>query len=307
MVHLRIGCRPSRLAVTQTEQSAAYLCARSPGTTFELVKIETSGDRTKGDLKPFGGKGLFSQEIEAALGRGDVNLVIHCLKDLPGDKPPTEGLEFAGYLPREDAADVLITRGDVGLADLPQGATVGSSSPRRLAQLRAARPDFTLQTVFRGNVDTRLAKVNDKVVDATLLAAAGLNRLGMKAGRRLDPWEFLPALGQGTLVLQHRAGDEAVAAICAASNDPTTDYVSTTERALLVALKGDCFSAIAGLCAPAGDGYRFEAAVFDVHGSDVARASLESDPGEPAEVLGLRMADALNAQGAAELIARGRG
>jgi hydroxymethylbilane synthase len=149
MVHLRIGCRPSRLAVTQTEQSAAYLCARSPGTTFELVKIETSGDRTKGDLKPFGGKGLFSQEIEAALGRGDVNLVIHCLKDLPGDKPPTEGLEFAGYLPREDAADVLITRGDVGLADLPQGATVGSSSPRRLAQLRAARPDFTLQTVFR--------------------------------------------------------------------------------------------------------------------------------------------------------------
>jgi hydroxymethylbilane synthase len=301
MVELRIGCRKSRLATIQTEQAGAYICSRSPGVSFRLVGFETSGDRIAGSLARAGGKGHFVREVEAALVSDAANLAIHCLKDMPGNEIESDELIIAGFLPREDPADVFISTRYASIADLPPGARVGTSSPRRAALLRAMRPDLEIDGEFRGSIDTRIQKVRDGQVDATLLAAAGLNRVGETAfnGHRLTPETFLPAIGQGTLALQCLAHDTEVRAICEAANDPDAQYAAVAERTCLRLLDGDCHSAIAGLCARADGRWRFSASVYQLDGTNSVAVALDVLDNEPAQAFGGRMAEALLNAGAA--------
>jgi len=288
----------------QTDQAGRAICARSPGATYELVGFETSGDKIAGSLKRAGGKGHFVRDVEAALISGHANLAIHCLKDMPGNETEDGRLAIAGFLPREDPRDVFISTRFGRLEDLPQGALVGTSSPRRAAQLRMVRPDLRFDEEFRGSIDTRIQKVRDGVVDATLLAAAGLNRVGDAEflDFRLDADRFLPAIGQGTLALQCLADDAAVRRVCEAADDAAARFAAEAERACLRQLDGDCHSAIAGLCAFKGDVWRFTAAVYEMGGPGQVRVSLEARADEDAATFGVRVAQALLEQRAATFL-----
>lgn len=302
--HLRIGCRSSRLAMMQTEQAGIFICARTPGTTFELVNFETSGDRIAGSLKRAGGKGHFVRDVEQALADGHINLAIHCLKDMPGNEREHPDLMIAGYLPREDPEDVFVSARYASIGDLPTNARVGTSSPRRAAQLRALRPDLVIDEEFRGSIDTRLRKVAEGVVDATLLALAGLKRVGNYeyASKRLDVDAFLPAVGQGTLALQCATADSRMVDVCVAASDPDATFAALVERMCLRQLNGDCHSPIAGLCRRVGLEWHFAAAVYDATGRAAVRAALTRDGEETAESFGHRMAETLMAKGATRFL-----
>mgnify|MGYP002861864603 CR=1 FL=1 len=233
---------------------------------LELVVIKTSGDKiTDRPLAEAGGKGLFVKELEEALVDRRVDLAVHSMKDVPGVLP--DGMVIAAALPREDARDALI--GASSIADLPQGARVGTTSPRRAAALLNHRPDLRM-VLFRGNVQTRLDKLERGEADATLLAMAGLNRLGLTPQvSPLDPAIFIPAAGQGVVGLECRSADEDVLALVAAINHPASAIALAAERACLVALDGSCRSAIAIHAAPEGDGgFLLRAAVFALDGSE---------------------------------------
>ena len=248
---LRIGTRGSALALAQ----AAELKARLAATHAELAApdaIETVVIRTSGDaildrsLAAIGGKGLFIKEIEEALLDRRIDLAVHSLKDLPTFLP--EGLALAAHLPREDVRDVWFSPRAARLAELPPGASVGTSSPRRQAQLLFARPDLTILPL-RGNVETRLRKVEAGEVDAAVLALAGLKRLGLaaRATAVLSPQEMLPAAAQGAIGIELRQGDERAYAFAAAIDDAPTATRVTAERAVLAALGGSCRTPIAAL------------------------------------------------------------
>jgi hydroxymethylbilane synthase len=291
----------------QTEQAGEVIRQRT-GASFELAPFKTSGDEILGDLKQAGGKGHFVKDIERALARGDIDLAIHCLKDMPGNEPDHPELVLAAFLPREDVADVFVSRSFERIEALPVGACVGTSSPRRAAQVKALRSDLRIVENFRGTIDTRARKALSGEVDATLLAIAGLNRVGaveLTRGR-LDPAQILPALGQGTLALQCRASDEKMIALCRAANDPDTEYASVAERACLRLLDGDCYSAIAGWCAKWEAQWRFVAAVYAPDGAVSVERAVVATQGESAAALGSRMADALLSGGAAALLASAR-
>lgn len=248
---LRIGTRGSKLALRQ----AAELCERlgkahpelaAPG-AVETIVIRTSGDRiTDRPLADIGGKGLFTKELEEALADRRIDLAVHSLKDMPTLLP--EGLTLAGYLPREDARDALIAPGARALADLPPGASVGTSSLRRQAQLLHARPDLTI-VPLRGNVDTRLAKIASGAAAATVLALAGLKRLGRdsEASTILSPDLMLPAPAQGVIAVEIRADDERRRSLLAAIDHRPTAFCAIAERALLETLDGSCRTPIAAL------------------------------------------------------------
>jgi hydroxymethylbilane synthase len=237
-MNLRIGSRGSQLALWQANHIAALL--REQGHTVEIEIIKTTGDKLQEvTFAQVGSKGMFTKEIEEALAAGRVDLAVHSLKDLPTELP--EPFVLAATPPRVDPRDVLVSVKYAGLAALPHGAVVGTSSQRRRAQLKALRPDIEA-VEFRGNVDTRLRKLGEGKVDAILLAAAGLDRLEKTewVRERLDPKDFCPAAGQGSLGIETRDNDDATIATVAFLNDPATRYAVTAERAALAALGGGC-------------------------------------------------------------------
>jgi len=253
---LRIGTRGSALALAQAEETRRRLIAAHPALAapgaVEIQAIRTTGDRVQDRaLSEIGGKGLFTKEIEDGLLDGSLDIAVHSMKDMPTRLP--EGLIIGALLPREDPRDALFARdsalaGPASLAALKPGAVVGTSGLRRQAQLLALRPDLRV-VPFRGNVDTRLAKLDAGAVDATLLALAGLKRLG-KADRVsavLDPQEMLPAVAQGAIGIECREADERVRALLSAIHDRDTGDRVAAERALLAALDGSCRTPIAAL------------------------------------------------------------
>jgi len=240
---LRIGTRGSRLALAQAEWARRRLEAADAGLRAELVVIKTSGDRLRDvPLHQVGGKGLFVKELENALRDGAIDCAVHSLKDLPGELAP--GLTIAAVPEREDPHDVAITRAAGGLAALPHGARIGTSSPRRAALVRMLWPDLTV-VALRGNVDTRLAKLEAGEADAIILAVAGLRRLGLQHLARIsiDPIDAPPAPGQGALAVEVRA-DDANAAWLAALTHAPTELAVAAERGALAALEGSCKTAI---------------------------------------------------------------
>ncbi len=318
---VRIGTRGSPLALAQAHEvrdrlQAAHPALRAPGAT-EVVVLSTRGDRVLDrPLAEIGGKGLFTEEIEAALLDGSLDLAVHSLKDMPTALP--SGLHLPCILPREDPRDVLLWRPDLALDTqaaergdwlmaLPSGARVGTSSLRRAAQVLAARPDLQI-TGFRGNVGSRMRKLEAGEADATLLALAGLRRLGIAVGALLSTEALLPAVAQGAICVECRVDDLATAALLQAIACPASRRAVSAERAMLAALEGSCRTPIAGLCEPIVGGLRLRGLVASEDGRRVARAeatlALASPPatGDAGDdTPALRAAEALGASVAALL------
>jgi len=250
---VKIGTRGSPLALVQARAAAARLEAAHLGLKTELVVIKTTGDKiTDRPLAALGGKGLFTKEIEEALADSRIDLAVHSMKDMPTVLP--DGLVIDCLLEREDPRDALIARGAARLAELPRGATVGSASLRRQAQVLNLRPDLKLVSL-RGNVETRLRKLDSGEVDATLLAVAGLKRLGLldRASGIIPADEMLPAVAQGAIGLERRADDRRLATLLAPLNHAATSVCVAAERGLLAALDGSCRTPIAALATLDGD------------------------------------------------------
>lgn len=267
---LKIGTRGSPLALAQAHETRDRLMAAFdlPQDAFEIVVIKTTGDRVLDrPLKEIGGKGLFTREIEDALLSGGIDIAVHSMKDMPVAQP--EGLLLDTYLPREDVRDAFVSPAVARLADLPQGATVGSSSLRRRAQLKARRPDLQL-VEFRGNVQTRMKKLQDGVAVATFLAMAGLNRLGMAnvARSAIAPEEMLPAVAQGAIGIERRAADQRAAQMLAAIHHRETGERLAAERAYLAALDGSCETPIAGLAVLEGGNIWLRGEILRPDGSE---------------------------------------
>jgi hydroxymethylbilane synthase len=285
---LRIGTRGSRLARAQTDLVCRALAGAHPAlaapNALEVAVIRTTGDRvTDRPLAELGGKGLFCKEIEAALLERGIDLAVHSAKDLPTWLP--DGLVIGAVLEREDPRDVLIARPPATVADLPPSAVVGTASVRRKAQLLARRPDLRVVN-FRGNVDTRLRKLATGEVDATLLARAGLRRLGIEnAGIVLAPGEMLPAVGQGALAVECRADDAATLAMLAAIDHPASSACVRAERALLAALDGSCHTPIAGYAEITAGRLHLCALIARPDGSACLRAE-RVGPADAGEALG---------------------
>jgi hydroxymethylbilane synthase len=268
---LVIATRGSPLALAQTEFVRNLLTQKHGGLTIDKMVIRTAGDRfLDRSLANIGGKGLFTKELDEALLAHRADLAVHSMKDMPTKM--TEGLVIAGVLEREDPRDVFIARAGGGPRDLPPGARVGTSSLRRAAQMRHARPDLSI-VPFRGNVETRLRKMRDGEADATLLALAGLRRLGLAhgdsypGGVTLGTDEILPAPAQGAIGIVCRADDAPLRArIAAISHEPTAIAI-TAERAALDALDGSCRTPIAALATLAGDSLALRVAIFTPDGS----------------------------------------
>jgi hydroxymethylbilane synthase len=245
---VRLGTRGSPLALAQAEETAARLTAAlgSGAPTVEIVVIKTSGDRILDrPLSEVGGKGLFTKEIEDALLDGAIDFAVHSSKDMPTVLP--DGLVLDHFLPREDVRDVFLARRHAGLGALPRGAVVGTASLRRQALVRRLRPDLEVVT-YRGNVQSRLRKLEEGVVEGTLLALAGLKRLGLEreATEVLPLEDFPPAVGQGAIGIESRAGDDRIHALLAAIHHAPTAAALRAERAFLAALDGSCRTPIAG-------------------------------------------------------------
>jgi hydroxymethylbilane synthase len=302
---LRIATRKSPLALWQAEHVAELLRRAHPGIAVELLPMSTKGDRIQDrSLAAIGGKGLFIKELEAALEDRRADLAVHSMKDVPADLPA--GLMIAAVLPRGDARDALITRGAPDLKDLPQGARLGTSSLRRQAQLLAARPDLNIEAL-RGNVDTRLKRLDAGELDAIVLACAGLIRLGLESriSARLDTEISLPAVGQGVIGIECRTDDSRSRAVLQALNDTNTCVAIDAERAFSGRLGGSCQSPIAAYARIEGDRLTLDGLVAEPDGSRVLRDRI-SGSAENAGILGEELAERVLAAGAAELLQRFR-
>jgi hydroxymethylbilane synthase len=296
---MRIGTRGSTLALAQSGQVRRLL----PGGegAHEIQVIETTGDRNpQASLRRIGGKGIFTKEIEQELLDGRIDIAVHSLKDLPTDETP--GLVLGAFLRREDPRDALVARAGLAFGSLPPGAKIGTSSLRRQSQLLARRPDLAVQDL-RGNVPTRIAKVTEGRLDAVVVAAAGLARLGLthEATELLDEGWMLPAPGQGILALQIRAGDAETAGAVRGLDDAVSRAEATAERALLSGLGGGCLVPV-GARGLARDG-RIVLTAFVGHpsGRPSVRSSLEG-PLQEASDLGFRLASSLLLEGAKEIL-----
>ena len=267
---LRIGTRGSPLALVQAREVKSRLAAAA-GLEVEVIAIEII--RTTGDIvqhRPLadaGGKGLFAKEIEEALLAGKIDLAVHSAKDLPTELPA--GLMLAGFLPREDPRDAFISRKAKTFSELSAGAVVGTASPRRQAIVRRLRPDVGI-ALLRGNVETRLRKLEAGEVDATLLAVAGLKRLGLLSAVTaiLDPDEFLPAVGQGAIAIETRADDARTRGLVAMIDDAETATALAAERAFLAALDGSCRTPIGGHARLRGGMLHFRGMIVKPDGSE---------------------------------------
>ncbi len=270
---LRIGTRGSPLALAQAHETRARLMAAFdlPEAAFAIAVIKTTGDRVQDrPLKEIGGKGLFTREIEEALTAGAIDIAVHSMKDMPNLQPP--GLTLDCYLPREDVRDAFVAPGAASLSDLAPGAIVGSSSLRRRAQLAHRRPDLRL-VEFRGNVQTRLRKLDEGVAAATFLAMAGLNRLGLAhiARAPIEPEEMLPAVAQGAIGIERRLDDSRAAALLAAIHHAPTGERLAAERSFLATLDGSCDTPIAGLALHDGTGLWLRGEILRPDGTEVIR------------------------------------
>lgn len=291
---LKIGTRGSPLALAQAHETRDRLAAAFglPGDAFDIVVIKVTGDQIQDKaLKDIGGKGLFTREIEEALLEGSIDIAVHSMKDMPTLQPA--GLVLDCYLPREDVRDAFVSPHVATLADLPQGAVVGSSSLRRRAQLAHRRPDLHL-VEFRGNVQTRMKKLADGVAVATFLAMAGLNRLGMAGAARsaIAVEEMLPAVAQGAIGIERRADDARVAALLAAIHDRDTGLRLAAERAFLLRLDGSCETPIAGLALLEGDALWLRGEILRPDGARVVTGALRGAAADGA-TLGAALADEL--------------
>lgn len=297
---LKIGTRGSPLALWQAEWVRARLLERRPDLEISLVKIKTAGDRILDvPLAQVGGKGLFVKEIEDAMLRGDIDLAVHSMKDVPTEFPP--GLGLACITEREDPRDALVSRG-AAFDDLPLGARVGTSALRRQAQLLAIRPDLKM-VVIRGNVETRLGKMETENLDAVVLAAAGLKRLGFddRITEFLPVGLSLPAIGQGALGIECRLEDMAVLETVSFLNDPTTARCVGAERAFLRRCRGGCQVPIAAHGEIIGDELRLSAFIGSVDGGKSVRGAL-AGPVELYQKLGVELADILLDDGGREIL-----
>ena len=266
---VRIGTRGSALALAQAHETRGRLAAAHglPAAAFAIVPIRTTGDRVLDrPLREIGGKGLFTREIEDALLDRRIDIAVHSMKDMPVLQP--DGLVIDCYLPRQDVRDAFISRRWRSIAELPAGARVGSSSLRRRAQLAHRRPDLTL-VEFRGNVQTRLRKLDEGLAEATFLAVAGLSRLGMAdvVQEAISPDEMLPAVAQGAIGVERRADDTVAAMLLAAISDGPTTLRVEAERAFLRQLDGSCETPIAGLAELEGERMRLRGELLLPDGS----------------------------------------
>ena len=267
---LKIGTRGSPLALAQAYETRRRLGVAFDLTDacFEIVVIKTTGDKIiDRPLKEIGGKGLFTREIEQDLLSGAIDIAVHSMKDMPVEQPA--GLLLETYLPREDVRDAFVSHAHQRLEDLPAGTVVGTSSLRRKAQLQHKRPDLTV-VEFRGNVQTRLKKLEDGVAACTFLAMAGLNRLDMShvANSAIDTEQMLPAVAQGAIGIERRANDESTAAMLSAIHDTPTGQRLAAERAFLAELDGSCETPIAGLAELNGSQLRLRGEVLRPDGSE---------------------------------------
>ena len=300
---LRIATRKSALALWQTEHVAARLREQHPGLSIELVPLSTRGDEILDrSLAALGGKGLFLKELEVAIEEGHADCAVHSLKDVPMalDAP----FALAAVLERADPFDAFVSNHYANLAQLPHGARVGTSSLRRQLQVRAQRPDLQLIDL-RGNVNTRLAKLDAGDYDAILLACAGLQRLGFdeRIRARLTPPDFLPAVAQGAIAVECRADDAATHALFAPLEHGPTRRCVDVERAMNLRLAGSCQVPIAGYCTEAHDTWTLHALVGDERSGEILRAEGRADAASRA-ALGERIANDLLARGAERLLAR---
>jgi hydroxymethylbilane synthase len=299
---LRVGTRASPLARWQAEWVAAQL--RRRGIEVELTPIATTGDRRLGAIAGFGGEGVFTKEIEVALLDGRIDLAVHSLKDLP--TAAAAGLCLAAVPERAPAADVLVSARAASLAELPEGATIGTGSLRRRTQLLHFRRDLQMKDI-RGNVDTRLRKLAEGEYDALVLAEAGLRRLGLERHiAQVLPWEVvLPAPGQGAMALQGRADDETTRRSVAELDHLPTHAAVTAERSLLAALQAGCLAPVAAFGRVEGDRLTLIGRVLGLDGVRRIEAA-DSAPLAEAAALGRHVADALLTEGAGELIRAAR-
>jgi len=300
---VRIATRKSPLALWQAEHVAALLRGAHAGLVVELVPISTKGDRILDrSLAAIGGKGLFIKELEVALEEGRADIAVHSMKDVPGDIPAAFAID--AVLPRADPRDALLARGAARIQDLPTGAKVGTSSLRRQAQLLALRPDLRIEPL-RGNVDTRLRRLDDGGLDAIILACAGLMRMGWESRitARLDPRECLPAVSQGIIGIECRRDDHATRGLLAELNHPATRTVMDAERAFAGRLNGSCQSPIAAHASLAGERLTLDGLVAEPDGSRLLRDSITGGA-DQASGLGEALADRVLGAGAGALLER---
>ncbi|QCX81630.1 Porphobilinogen deaminase [Streptomyces sp. YIM 121038] len=300
---IRIVSRSSPMALAQVERVRTELAALHPGVRTEVLPVTTSGDRWMGDLAQLGGKGAFTKEVDAALLAGEADLAVHCVKDVPADRPLPQGTTFAAFLKRDDIRDALIHPDGLTLDQLPQGSRIGTSSVRRVAQLAASHPHLTC-VPMRGNAGRRLQKLAAGEADALMLAVSGLERLDSMhlASEVLSVETMCPPIGAGILALQCREDDVATIDLVSGLGDRDAWREATAERMFLHVLQGHCNSPIAGYArCDAGGDLSLRARVFTPDGKRVLNAHEWAGPLDPA-TLGTSVAVTLLRQGARELI-----
>ncbi|OCL26150.1 hydroxymethylbilane synthase [Orenia metallireducens] len=302
MSEIIIGTRKSKLAVAQSTLVAEELADKFPAYKFTLKKMSTKGDRiTDRSLIEIGGKGLFIKEIELALLNGEIDLAVHSLKDMPGEI--ADEFEIIATPKRANPLDVLISKDDKSLDELPQGARIGTGSLRRKVQLLNYRPDLDIVPI-RGNIDTRIKKLDSENLDAIILAAAGLERMGWsdRISQYLAPEISLPAVGQGALALEVRSNEDSVKELIRGINHCDTYVTVTAERSFLAYLEGSCKIPIAAYAQIEDDRLMIEGMVASLDGSRLLRDKLRGKR-EEAKELGIKLAQKLIKQGAAEILA----
>ena len=296
-----IGTRGSALARWQAAEIGRLLRAAHPGLEVSEKIVVTQGDRVQtGPVIDLGGKGVWVKEIEEGLLAGEIDVAVHSMKDVPAELAP--GLAIVAVPTRADPRDAIVSRDGAGLAALPAGSRVATSSLRRVCQVRAARADLSIE-ILRGNVDTRLRKVAEGVVDAAVLASAGLDRLGFSAriAERLDTTRMLPAIGQGALALESRADDTRVVKLCRALADAAAEVTTTAERALLAGLGVGCRTPVAGHATLAEGRLTLTGLVGRPDASEMIREALTGAPADAA-VMGAELARRLLARGADRIL-----
>lgn len=300
-MHIKVGTRGSKLALTQTSYVVGALKKAAPEIETEICVIKTSGDIMQDvSLLQIGGQGVFVKEIEEALLAGSIDLAVHSMKDVPGQTP--EGLFFAAVMPREDVRDVLVSRGNVKMEFMPKGAKIGTGSLRRAAQIKAMLPDINIFPL-RGNIETRIKKIETENLTGVILAAAGMKRMGYreKITQYLPIELMLPAVGQGALGLQIRKDDTELAGICGRLNHPQTVAEVGAERSYLRALGGGCRLPIAAYGLLEGKSLTLEGLLAAPNGSTLIRDKVWGEIDE-AEELGKKLADLILEKGGRRLL-----
>lgn len=300
---LKIGTRGSRLAIAQSEWVKGKIEERYPDAHVELIRIKTKGDKIlDSPLSRIGGKGLFVKEIEDALLRREVDLAVHSMKDVPAELP--EQLQIMVFPRREDPRDALVSLRYKKIEELPQGSSIGTGSLRRSSQLLFMRPDLNMVSI-RGNVDTRLKKIESGELEAIILAKAGLNRLGFRDHivSTLSPDKILPAIGQGALGLEIRRDDRETSDLLCFLNHQTTELTVRAERSFLKRLEGGCQVPIAGYGRLEGDRIILKGMVAELDGREIIKDEVSGPKGQP-EDIGITLAEELLNSGADKILSR---